>query len=156
MDQITPVCARPDLSHPQPGIIGAAVYANGQRVQDLGRIADAKKWTDKPGHVVWIGLFEPGDELLHEIQQQFDLHPLAIEDAHKAHQRPKVEQYGKALFVVARTAQLINDRIAFGETHMFVGPGYVVTVRVSRSIAGLRVDASATAGPPSGSAEGVD
>jgi magnesium transporter len=129
MDQITPVSAHPDLAHPRPGIVGAAVYANGQRVQDLDRIADAKKWTDKPGHVVWIGLFEPGDDLLHEIQQQFDLHPLAIEDAHKAHQRPKLEQYGKGLFVVARTSQLINDRIAFGETHMFVGPGYVVTVR---------------------------
>lgn len=129
MDQITPVTAHPELSHPKPGIVGAAVYAKGRKVKDLDNIADAKKWTAKPGHVVWIGLFEPGDELLHEIQQQFDLHHLAIEDAQKAHQRPKLEQYGKALFVVARTAQLIDGRIAFGETHMFVGPRYVVTVR---------------------------
>ncbi len=129
MDQITPVTAHPELSHPEPGIVGAAVYAKGRKVKDLDSIEDAKKWTAKPGHVVWIGLFEPADDLLHEIQQQFGLHHLAIEDAHKAHQRPKLEQYGKALFVVARTAQLIDGRIAFGETHLFVGPRYVVTVR---------------------------
>ena len=60
---------------------------------------------------------------------EFNLHELAIEDALKAHQRPKVEQYGDALFVVARTAQMLDGRIAFGETHLFVGSGYVVSVR---------------------------
>jgi len=54
---------------------------------------------------------------------------IAIEDALKAHQRPKLEQYGEALFVVARTAQMVDGRIAFGETHLFVGRGYVVSVR---------------------------
>jgi magnesium transporter len=57
------------------------------------------------------------------------LHELAIEDANNAHQRPKIEQYGEALFIVARTAQLIEGRIAFGETHIFVGEGYLVSVR---------------------------
>src|SRR6185312_959265 len=52
-----------------------------------------------------------------------------IEDAAKAHQHPKLEQYGEGIFIVARTAQLVEGRIAFGETHMFVGRGYVVTVR---------------------------
>ena len=60
---------------------------------------------------------------------EFNLHELAIEDALKAHQRPKLEQYGDALFVVARTAQMFDGRIAFGETHLFVGKGYVVSVR---------------------------
>ena len=63
------------------------------------------------------------------MQKQFDLHDLAIEDANNAHQRPKIEQYGEALFIVARTAQLIEGRIAFGETHIFVGDGYLVSVR---------------------------
>jgi magnesium transporter len=67
--------------------------------------------------------------LLSAVQKQFDLHELAIEDANHAHQRPKIEQYGEALFIVARTAQLIEGRIAFGETHIFVGDGYLVTVR---------------------------
>jgi magnesium transporter len=68
-------------------------------------------------------------ELLERVQAQFDLHPLAIEDAGKPHQHPKIEQYGRSLFIVARTAQIVDKRIAFGETHIFVGRGYVVTVR---------------------------
>ena len=54
---------------------------------------------------------------------------IAIEDAGKPHQHPKLEQYGEALFIVARTAQIVNERIGFGETHIFIGRGYVVTVR---------------------------
>ena len=59
--------------------------------------------------------------LLSRVQPQFELHHLAIEDAEHAHQRPKIEQYGEALFIVARTAQLDGEGIAFGETHLFVG-----------------------------------
>jgi magnesium transporter len=83
---------------------------------------------------VWIGLHEPGEELLRKIQEEFDLHELAVEDAHRAHQRPKLEEYGESLFVVLRTAQLVNGRIVFGETHVFVGPRYVVTVRHGASL----------------------
>ncbi|TIQ02165.1 CorA family divalent cation transporter, partial [Mesorhizobium sp.] len=63
------------------------------------------------------------------VQAQFHLHDLAIEDAEHPHQRPKIEQYGDALFIVARTAQLIDGRVTFGETHLFVGTGYIVSVR---------------------------
>src|SRR4028118_1282499 len=83
----------------------------------------------RPGRVVWIGLHEPSLDLLRQLQAGFGLHALTIEDALKAHQRPKLEQYGEALFVVARTAQMLDGRIAFGETHLFVGQGYVVSVR---------------------------
>ena len=92
-------------------------------------IEDVGEWSRKPGHVVWIGLHEPSLDLLRRLQAEFGLHELAIEDALKAHQRPKLEQYGEALFVVARTAQMLEGRIAFGETHVFVGQGYVVSVR---------------------------
>jgi magnesium transporter len=110
------------------GVVASAAYAGGQRVAEVP-IADVGEWSRKPGHVVWIGLHEPGLDLLRKLQSEFSLHDLAIEDALKAHQRPKLEQYGEALFVVARTAQMLDGRIAFGETHLFVGHGYVVSVR---------------------------
>jgi magnesium transporter len=110
------------------GVVASAVYAGGQRVAEVP-MADVGEWSRKPGHVVWIGLHEPSLALLRQLQAEFGLHELAIEDALKAHQRPKLEQYGEALFVVARTAQMLDGRIAFGETHLFVGRGYVVSVR---------------------------
>jgi len=123
----------------EPGVVASSAYVSGKRVADVA-IEEAGAWSKRPGHVVWIGLFEPSDELLRRVQAQFDLHPLAIEDAGNAHQYPKIEQYGEALFIVARTAQLVDRRIAFGETHLFVGRGYVVSVRhgVSTSYTAVR------------------
>ncbi len=112
----------------EAGVIAASVYAGGRRIKDVA-IEEAGDWSKRPGHVVWIGLWEPSADLLQRVQAQFALHDLAIEDAGKAHQHPKIEQYGEALFVVARTTQLVEGRIAFGETHLFVGRGYVVSVR---------------------------
>jgi magnesium transporter len=117
--------ARPDDT---PGVVASAAYAGGRRVAEV-LIDDVGEWSRKPGHLVWVGLHEPGLDLLHRLQHEFGLHELAIEDALKAHQRPKIEKYGDALFVVARTAQMLDGRIAFGETHLFVGQGYVVSVR---------------------------
>ena len=117
----------PSLAN-EPGLVAASVYAQGRRISDV-TVEEAGKWSKTPGHVIWIGLHEPDDELLQRVAAQLDLHPLAIEDAAKAHQQPKVEQYGDALFVVARTAQIVEGQTAFGETHIFVGTGYVVSVR---------------------------
>jgi len=118
--------------HPLPAressVVAAAAYAGGHRVAEI-MVEEAGEWSRRPGHVVWIGLHEPSLELLWRLQAEFGLHDLAIEDALKAHQRPKLEQYGDALFVVARTAQMLDGRISFGETHLFVGHGYVVSVR---------------------------
>jgi magnesium Mg(2+) and cobalt Co(2+) transport protein (corA) len=111
-----------------PGVVASAAYAEGRRVADIP-IEEAGSWSRKPGHVVWIGLHEPSLDLLRKVQAQFGLHELAIEDALKAHQRPKLEQYGEALFIVARTVQMLDGRMTFGETHLFVGKGYVVSVR---------------------------
>lgn len=110
------------------GVVAAGAYVDGRRVANIA-ISEASSWRAKPGHVVWIGLHEPDMALLGAVQKQFDLHDLAIEDANNAHQRPKIEQYGEALFIVARTSQLIEGRIAFGETHIFIGEGYLVSVR---------------------------
>jgi magnesium transporter len=128
----------PSLSQHEPGVIAASAYAQGKRVSDIS-IDEAGEWIKRPGHVVWIGLFEPSLDLLERVQQQFHLHPLAVEDAGKPHQQPKVEQYGDVLFIVARTAQMIHGRIAFGETHLFVGKGYVVSVRHGASVSYARV-----------------
>ena len=143
-----PAATRPD------GVVNSCVYAGGRRVADIG-IEEAGEWSRRPGHVVWIGLHEPQQELLRQVQVQFGLHGLAIEDAGNAHQRPKLEQYGDALFIVARTAQLIEGRIAFGETHLFVGRGYVVSVRhgPSTSYAAVRERCEAR---PAVLAEGED
>jgi magnesium transporter len=123
----------------ESAVVASSVYAGGRRVKDIA-IEDAGEWSKRPGHVVWIGLLEPSTDLLQRVQAQLGLHYLAIEDAGKAHQQPKIEQYGEALFIVARTAQLIDGRIAFGETHLFVGRGYVVSVRhgASSSYAAVR------------------
>jgi magnesium transporter len=110
------------------GVIASSVYRDGRRLADVA-IDEAGAWARKKGHVVWIGLLEPSRELLTRVQGQFGLHDLAIEDAEHPHQRPKLERYGDALFIVARTAQLIEGRVTFGETHIFVGAGYIVSVR---------------------------
>jgi magnesium transporter len=110
-----------------PGVVASAVYLEGRRVAEVP-IEDVGEWSRKPRHVVWIGLHEPGLALLRQLQAEFGLHDLAIEDALKAHQRPKLEQYGESLFV-ARTAQMVEGSIAFGETHLCLGRGYVVSVR---------------------------
>jgi magnesium transporter len=109
-------------------IVASAAYSGGCRVAEVP-LDEARIWSEKPGHFVWIGLHEPGEDLLRLVQRQFGLHDLAVEDALNAHQRPKVEMYGKTLFVVLRTAQLDGRRIVYGETHVFAGTGFVVSVR---------------------------
>ncbi|MHC2332451.1 magnesium/cobalt transporter CorA [Bradyrhizobium sp. USDA 4454] len=127
MDLVSPTTATAGPVPPD-GVIAAGVYVEGRRIANIP-IDEAASWRTKPDHVVWIGLHEPDMTLLSSLQRQFQLHDLAIEDADHAHQRPKIEQYGDALFIVARTAQLDGESIAFGETHLFVGEGYIVSVR---------------------------
>ncbi len=117
-------------------VVNCAAYSEGRRVADV-ELADVSEvlGSDHHSRFVWIGLLEPSEELLREVQKEFGLHDLAIEDAHRAHQRPKLEEYGDAVFVVLRTAQCDEQgHIAFGETHLFVGPGYVVSVRHGASV----------------------
>jgi magnesium transporter len=135
MEHARGVIAKP----PEPGVVASSVYVAGRRIADIP-IEEAGEWAAKDGHVVWIGLLEPSRELLERVQRQFHLHDLAVEDAEHPHQRPKLEQYGDALFIVARTAQLIDGRVSFGETHLFVGKGFLVSVRhgASTSYAAVR------------------
>lgn len=82
-----------------------------------------------PDQFVWVGLYEPSEALLLKLQNEFDLHDLAIEDAQYAHQRTKIETYGDSLFIVVQTAQLNGAELDFGETHIFLGQRYLLTVR---------------------------
>jgi magnesium transporter len=129
-------------------IVNCAAYARGVRVGDLS-IDAIDGVLKQPDRFVWLGLYEPDEALLREVQREFDLHDLAIEDAHNGHQRPKIEQYRNSLFVVLRTAQLAQTdppKLEFGETQVFVGPNYVVTVRHGslRSHVGVRARCEST------------
>jgi magnesium transporter len=111
------------------GVIACAAYADGRRVADLP-IADVSETLAHTDQFVWIGLYEPREDVLRQVQEEFGLHDLAVEDALSAHQRPKLEQYEGSLFVVLRTAQLGADgHLEFGETHVFVGERFVISVR---------------------------
>src|SRR5207253_10896253 len=92
----------------------------------------------------------PDAEMLAEIQQEFSLHDLAIEDAALAHQRPKLERYGESIFVVLRTAHIdsATGGIDYGETHLFVGLNYIVSVRHGGSLPYVAVRPRCEASPP--------
>jgi magnesium transporter len=126
-------------------VVAAVVYRQGERAREVS-LADPIELDDD--EFVWIGLFEPGEQELRRLQSRFKLHPLAVEDALSAHQRPKVEVYGSELFVVARTAELHQDNILSGETHVFVGQRYVITVRhgSARAHSDLRAQLEAAPG----------
>lgn len=116
-----------------PMVVASAVYRDGVRVRVMPLEAvDPAALAER--ELVWIGLHEPSMEVLAHVQARFGLHPLAVEDANRSHQRPKIDLYGEALFMVLRTAQVKDACIVFGETHIFAGRGYVIAVRHGPSI----------------------
>jgi len=143
--QPTPDTSRPSAPS-EPGIVASVAYCDGRRVADIP-VGEAGAWAAKPDHFVWIGLWEPDEPLLMDIKQQFGLHELAVEDALHAHQRPKLEVYGDSLFMVLRTARLDGESLILGETHLFTGKGYVVTVRHGPSTTYSPVRARCEAAP---------
>ena len=108
-------------------VVASYVYRDGQRVREAPLTPEGLAL--EPGEFVWVGLYDPTDAEIDVLVDRFKLHPLAVEDALAAHQMPKVEVYGRELFVVARTAMKIDDRLAYGETHVFVGDDHVVSIR---------------------------
>jgi magnesium transporter len=117
-----------------PMVVNCVAYsAEGRKLRDI-TIDEISDILETPDQWVWVGLREPTEELLEKLQQEFGLHELAVEDAHAAHQRAKIEVYGDSLFIVAHTAQVVNGKIAFGETHIFLGRRYIVTVRHGASL----------------------
>lgn len=109
-------------------VMKCIAYENGLSIGaiELDQISDVLQ---RPNTFIWLGLREANKDLLQHIQQEFGLHDLAIEDACSAHQRPKIEEYGDSLFIVLNTAHLGDETVEFGETHLFLGPRFLVTVR---------------------------
>ena len=126
-------------------VINCVAYEAGRRRAEVDLTQACPADTD--GSFIWVGLHEPNQELLRTVQQRFNLHDLAVEDALVAHQRPKLEIYGDSIFVALRTAQLVDRKLQFGETHIFAGRGYVVTVRHGSTTAYREVRARCEAAP---------
>ncbi|HEV2815811.1 MAG TPA: magnesium and cobalt transport protein CorA [Allosphingosinicella sp.] len=109
-------------------VIAAYLYRHGKRVREIS-IDEKIDCAGDKSEFVWIGIADPTIEELRTLQERYDLHPLAVEDALKADQLPKIDVYGDQLFVVARTAHLDGEVIAYGETAMFVGHSHIISVR---------------------------
>jgi len=112
-------------------LIDNAVYVQGRRTQDPANLNETYEVMRDRGGMAWIGLYRPTAGEVRSIADEFGLHPLAVEDALTGHQRSKLERYGDTLFVVLRPARYLDaaEEVEFGELHVFVGPGFVVTIR---------------------------
>ncbi|WP_033310677.1 magnesium and cobalt transport protein CorA [Streptomyces iakyrus] len=137
---------RVDLSHPARSPLGSSVvncvtYRDGVRTPARGDLVDTVQRVRKNREgFVWLGLHEPTDQEFAGIAELFDLHPLAVEDAIEAHQRPKLERYGETLFAVFKTVCYVeheeltatSEVVNTGEIMLFVGADFVITVRHGR------------------------
>lgn len=112
-------------------LINCVAYENGAKLADIAA-ADISEYISRPGCFVWVALVDATPEELDEMQQEFGLHELAVEDAQHGHQRPKIEEYGNSLFVVLHLLEAAPDStngINVGEVDVFVGRNYVLSVR---------------------------
>ena len=128
----------PTPAEPTPAeetVVNSAVYRDGRKTATPATLSEALASLPDASSMAWIGMYRPNDAQLYAAAKQFDLHELAVEDAIVAHQRPKLERYGKTLFVVLRAARYCDEteRVEFGELHVFCGPTFVLTVRHSES-----------------------
>jgi magnesium transporter len=117
-------------------LIDNAVYVAGRRTHDDAKSLDETyELMRDVGGMAWIGLYRPDPDEIRSVETEFDLHHLAVEDALTGHQRAKLERYGDTLFVVLRPARYLDkeEEVEFGELHVFIGPGFVVTIRHAES-----------------------
>lgn len=135
--------ARIILSHrretPRPMLINCVAYQNGTKLKDIP-VADISDYVERPDCFVWVALRDASTEELAEMQDEFGLHPLAVEDAHHGHQRPKIEEYGDSVFAVLHLVQAVKGELVVGEVNVFVGRNYVLSVRnrSGQSLLGVR------------------
>jgi magnesium transporter len=109
-------------------VVAAYVYAEGKRVRAVSLDAP-EELKLAPGEFVWIGIVDPTDAELAQLQRSFNLHPLAVRNAHKTYVLPKLEVYDEELFIVARTAQLDGEAIVYGKTAILLGDTHIITMR---------------------------
>jgi magnesium transporter len=112
-------------------IVDCALYEDGRRRGGELPLEQAYEAGRNDGKFVWIGLHEPTAEEFDSVAREFNLHELAVEDAIKAHQRPKLERYGDSLFVVLKTVRYDEqqEELETGEILLFIGEGFIVSVR---------------------------
>src|ERR671938_1381359 len=112
-------------------IVDNAIYVDGHRASEPCSLKETYEALREERGVAWIGLYRPTEEEFASVAGEFGLHELAVEDAIQAHQRPKLERYGNTLFVVLKPARYLDaeERVEFGEVHLFVGEDFVVSVR---------------------------
>lgn len=127
-------------------VMAASLYRHGKRLRDVP-IDERIHCPEDKSEFVWIGIADPTPQEMRTLQEQYRLHPLAVEDAIKADQLPKVDIYNGQLFVVARTAHLEGDRIAYGETAIFVGHSHIISVRHGSARAHTALRAQLEAAP---------
>ena len=113
-------------------LVNCVAYQDGRKLADIS-VEDISEYVRRPDCFVWVALFQPTPEELDKMAEEFDLHPLAIEDAHKGHQRPKIEEYEDSLFVVVQTIEPApggaGDELLVGEIDIFAGKNYILSVR---------------------------
>ena len=118
-------------------LINCVAYQDGRKLADIDK-REISNYLAKPGCFVWVALADATQDELAEMQEEFGLHELAVEDARHGHQRPKIEEYGDSLFVVMHTVEFTpTDEIKVGEVAIFVGRNYVLSVR-SRTERGFK------------------
>ena len=112
-------------------IIDRAIYRDGRRAAEPDDLSELHALCQASDAIAWLGLYEPSADEFESVAREFHLHELAVEDAVKAHQRPKLERYGDTRFIVLRPARYIDktETVVFGEVEIFVGPHFVITVR---------------------------
>jgi magnesium transporter len=109
-------------------LINCVAYQNGRRLADI-EPSEIHHYLVKPDTFVWVALLEPDARALELMQAEFNLHPLAVEDARHGHQRPKIEEYGEVLFAVLQLIEPEHDGLRLGEVAIFVGRNYILSVR---------------------------
>jgi magnesium transporter len=117
-------------------LVNCVAYQDGNKLAEIGK-NEIRSYLSRPGCFVWVALRDPEPSELTEMQEEFGLHELAVEDATHGHQRPKIEEYGDSLFVVLHTVEAVGDELQAGEIDIFVGRNYVLSVR-SHSPKGLQ------------------
>ena len=110
-------------------LVNCVAYQEGTKLSDIPK-EDISEYVKRPDCFVWVALKDPTQAELEEMRDEFGLHELAVEDARHGHQRPKIEEYGNSLFAVLQTIESKADELQVGEVDIFVGPNYILSVRL--------------------------
>ena len=109
-------------------LVNCVAYEEGRKLADIPK-EEISEYLKRPNCFVWVALKDPEPSELDEMREEFGLHELAVDDARKGHQRPKIEEYGDSLFAVVHTVEPKDGELVVGEVNIFVGPNYILSVR---------------------------